>query len=131
VPRPEERRDAVPEGADSGRHRLLEHGGRAPHIKNAARVRIENAADRLARQLLGMAEDPDMPPAVKLAALKDALDRAGLSARQALDVTVEPRWKQMFDRIARGTDGADAPTVVDGQVVGYTEFDDAGDGREP
>jgi len=65
------------------------HGGAAPHVKKAARARLENAADRLARQLLGMAEDPDMPPAIKLAALRDALDRAGVGARQALDVSVE------------------------------------------
>jgi hypothetical protein len=75
-----------------------------------------------------------MPPPVKLAAIRDALDRAGLSARQALDVAVEPRFVQMFDRIERdasqaGAWGApDAPAVVDGEVVG--DWGEFGDGRK-
>lgn len=110
------------------------HGGRAPHVKRAARARLENAADRLARQLLGMAEDDTLPPPVKLAALKDALDRAGVGARQAMDVSVELKpYERLFDRLERGG-GADpyappAPTVVDGEVVAeWGEFDD---GSEP
>lgn len=110
------------------------HGGRAPHIKRAAQARIENAADRLAMQLLGMAEDPDMAPAVKLAAIRDALDRAGLSARTAVEVSVELKpYEKLFERLERGG-GADpyappAPTVVDGEIMpGAAEF---GDGSEP
>jgi hypothetical protein len=106
------------------------HGGRAPHVKRAARARLENAADRLARQLLGMAEDPEMPPAVKLAALRDALDRAGLSARTAVEVSVELKpYERLFDRLERSAGAAPdapAPTVVAGEVVAeYADFDDA------
>ena len=79
------------------------HGGAAPHVKRAARARLENAADRLARQLLGMAEDPDMPPAGEARGAADALDRAGLSARTAVDVSVELKpYEKLFDRIERG-----------------------------
>lgn len=56
------------------------HGGAAKHVKAAARARIENATDRMAKELLGMAIDTDIAPAVKLAAIKDALDRGGLKA---------------------------------------------------
>ncbi|QZA16483.1 hypothetical protein K3U93_17650 [Mycobacterium malmoense] len=56
------------------------HGGAAKHVKMAARARLENAADRMAKELLGMAVDPDISSAVKLSAIRDALDRAGLKA---------------------------------------------------
>jgi hypothetical protein len=87
------------------------HGGRAPHIKAAAKARLENAADRLARQLLGMIDDPKMAPAIKLAALKDALDRAGLSARQAVDITATLKpYEELLDELHRGgSDYDDAP----------------------
>jgi hypothetical protein len=53
------------------------HGGAAKHVKAAARARLENAADLMAKQLLGIALTAE-GEGVKLAAIKDALDRAGL-----------------------------------------------------
>src|SRR5689334_1145048 len=53
------------------------HGGAARHVKAAARARLENAADLMAKQLLGIALTAE-GEAVKLAAIRDALDRAGL-----------------------------------------------------
>jgi hypothetical protein len=110
------------------------HGGLSPHVKRAARARLENAADRLARQLLGMAEDPDMAPAVKLAALRDALDRAGIGARTAMDVSVELKpYEKLFDRLDRsagaGVGMETGPVVVDGEVV--AEYADFSDGSTP
>lgn len=104
------------------------HGGRAPHIKRAAKARLENAADRLARQLLAMAEDDSVKPETRLAALKDALDRAGLGARQAVDIAHELKpYQRIFEGIDR--DAGDAPRVVQGVIVrdDAVEFDD---GRE-
>lgn len=67
------------------------HGGSAPQVRAAARVRLEMAADRAARELLRMAmDDPEVADSVKLAALRDALDRAGLSAKTAVSVEVGP-----------------------------------------
>ena len=79
------------------------HGGAAPHVKAAAKVRLENAALNLAKELLGMAMADDLPPAVKLAALKDALDRAGLTPKQALDVSVELKpYERLLQHVERG-----------------------------
>ena len=55
------------------------HGGAAKHVKAAARVRLENAAELMAKQLLGIAIGAESE-SVKLAAIRDALDRAGLKA---------------------------------------------------
>ncbi|MDO0975162.1 hypothetical protein [Mycolicibacterium frederiksbergense] len=55
------------------------HGGAAKQIKQAARTRLENAADLMAKQLLGIALTAESEQ-VKLNAIRDALDRAGLRA---------------------------------------------------
>ena len=46
------------------------------------------ASDRLARQLLNMTTDPNVADPVKLAAIKDTLDRSGLAAKTAVSVEV-------------------------------------------
>lgn len=66
------------------------HGGAAGHVKRKARQRLEEASDRMARQLLGIAESAESET-VRLAAIKDALDRAGLKAPTTVDVSVGPK----------------------------------------
>lgn len=79
------------------------HGGAAPQVKKAAKIRLENASDRLAAALLDLAETcPD--PRVRLAAIRDALDRAGV--REGFDVTVK-KWEEAFD-------AATVTVIVDG-----------------
>jgi hypothetical protein len=106
------------------------HGGRAPHVKKAAMARLENASLLLAKELLGMATDEEMPPPVRLAAIRDALDRAGLSARNAVDVTVElkpyervmQKWAEDAEIISTRQTFDASPPIVDGEVVGETDF---------
>lgn len=77
------------------------HGGAAPHVKAAARARLENAADLMAKQLLGIALTADSD-GVKLAAIKDALDRAGLRppAEVVLSQGETKPWEELFDGMA-------------------------------
>lgn len=103
-----------------------EHGGAAGHVKRAAKARLENAADRMAALLLGIAEDASMKPETRLAAIRDALDRAGLSPRQALEVTHELKYQAIFDGIDRDIALDGAPTIVEGEVItdDFAEWDD-------
>lgn len=117
------------------------HGAKAPQVKAKARQRLEEAADGMAKALLGIALTAQSE-SVKLAAIKDALDRAGLGAGQALGLAakVPQPWEEVlcevaFDGIARGTSdqqgerygilpeqfsalpGSAEPEVVEAEVV--------------
>ena len=57
----------------------------------------------MARELLGIATGAESE-AVRLAAIKDALDRAGLVAPKTVDVAIAPKpWEQIFDDIVGGS----------------------------
>jgi hypothetical protein len=80
------------------------HGGAAKHVRAAARARLENAADRMARELLGIALSADSE-SVRLQAIRDSLDRAGL--RPPTEVVLSPGnsapYEEIFDDIAGGS----------------------------
>jgi hypothetical protein len=80
------------------------HGGAAPHVKRAARARLENAADLMAKQLLGIAIGAESE-AVKLAAIRDALDRAGLRppSEVVLSQGETKPYEELFEGIASGS----------------------------
>lgn len=99
------------------------HGAKAPQVKRKARQRIEEAADRMACELLKMAIDPDVSESVRLSAIKDALDRGGVSAKSAVEVEVGPRkpYEQIFDDLARVESGSRAAFRRSQEVSDDTE----------
>ena len=74
------------------------HGGSAPQVKQAARVRLEMASDKMAKNLLDIAETAESE-AVKLNATKDALDRGGLAAGIGVTLELKP-WERLMGDIA-------------------------------
>lgn len=54
------------------------HGGATKRVKEAARIRVENASNRLMGKLIEFAFDDTKPPDVQLKAIQNSLDRAGL-----------------------------------------------------
>ncbi|WP_156431689.1 hypothetical protein [Mycobacterium sp. GA-1199] len=107
------------------------HGGNAPQTRAKARQRLEQAADALVQRLLGMALDGDVADPVALAAIRDALDRAGLNPKTAVEVEVGPTpvFQQLFTGIDRSirrdstrvteqpAPAPPAPEIVDAEVV--------------
>ena len=75
------------------------HGGGCSTGDRKARERISLAADRMARELLGIATGAESE-AVKLAAVKDALDRAGLGAKTEVALELKP-WEAHHGRRGR------------------------------
>ena len=98
-----------------------------------ARLRLEMGSDRLARQLLNMTTDPNVADPVKLAAIKDALDRSGLAAKTAFSVEVGGKpFEMVFDSIMAGPRNAqpalaiedeNAPAIESNQQI-LEDFDD-------
>ena len=113
------------------------HGGNAPAVKAKARIRLEMAADRMARNLLGLAETADSE-AVQLAATNSALDRSGLGAKTSVELEISAKpFERVFDRIAAGPrepavaieggilgEGTDKPASETGDDVIVGELDD-------
>lgn len=74
------------------------HGGAAPQVKKRAAERLMAAADSLMAELLKIAHNPKEPVYVRLTAIRDALDRAGLGAKHAtpLQAADDDPWAVML-----------------------------------
>ena len=98
--------------------------------KAKARLRLEMASDRLARQLLNMTSDPNVADPVKLAAIKDALDRGGIQAKTAVSVEVSTKpFEIVFDAISSGPRDptepalAELPAAENDEIIGEIDED--------
>lgn len=64
------------------------HGGGAPQVKKAAADRLAEMVDPLLTELFRIAQSGEND-AVRLAAIKDSLDRAGYKPREKVDVNMQ------------------------------------------
>ena len=80
------------------------HGVAAKHVRAAARARLDNAADRMAQQLLGLALAADSE-SVQLGATNSALDRVGIVKPTEVVLSQgEPKpWEEVYEDIAGGS----------------------------
>jgi hypothetical protein len=74
------------------------HGAGAPAVKEAARNRLAMAADGLMQTLLKIAASAESE-AVRLAAVKDALDRAGFGAAHMVKLAAMQPWEEFLGEI--------------------------------
>lgn len=65
------------------------HGASAPQVQAAARLRILEAADEVAATLVRLTLSEKTPPAVRVAAARDLLDRADLGATRKVDLRTD------------------------------------------
>lgn len=100
------------------------HGGSAPQVKRAAKVRLAMAADWLIAELLTIAKS-GADERTRLSAVNSALDRVGISAKAEVEVSM-PGYERLLqnlvltrtqrplpddDSSAGGTDVVDAEVV--------------------
>lgn len=98
------------------------HGGSAPQVKQAALERIRAAAFDAAGELARLAVGAESE-AVRVSAIKDLLDRAGLNAKQIIESDVTVHDGSEVDReIARLT--AELAGRATGRSPGGTEVAD-------
>jgi hypothetical protein len=98
------------------------HGGATKRVREAARIRVENASNRLMGKLIEFAFDDTKPPDVQLKAIQNSLDRAGLkpTAEVVLSQGETKPYETVFDSIGGEPQTAGFPsgTTGDGNSAG-------------
>jgi len=81
------------------------HGGSAPQVKAAAQRRIQQALDAAAKRLTGFAFDEGVSESIALAAVNGILDRGGLGAKEAVELSAKPPepWEELLGDVAQIT----------------------------
>ncbi len=90
--------DQCKNSAIKGHNVCRYHGGAAPQTKQAAQTRLDNASELMAKQLLGIALSAESE-AVKLAAVKDALDRTIGKAPTTVEIGPTKPYEELFEGI--------------------------------
>lgn len=103
------------------------HGGASPQVKRKAQERLLEGVPKMLRMLRQIAEDESQPANVRLAAIRDWLDRAGIDRKIEIEVSPSSSFEDLVagaiasiddvGQITNGTDYADRLNVVAGEVV--------------
>ena len=93
------------------------HGAGTKAARAKAQLRLLMAADPAAAEMVAIMLDPKSPPNVRLSAAAQILDRAGLSAKQVVEVDAQEPWLVLLSKIVVPAGAYDAD-VLD---VDYTE----------
>lgn len=93
------------------------HGGGAPQVQRSARERLNALVDPALAQLTRLVESPKVLDAVKLAAIRDILDRAGYGKHTRVEVT--------STSFTFSIQSASAEDLASAQVVEIADEDDA------
>lgn len=96
------------------------HGGSAPQVREAAARRLEASIDRLLSALLQIAEDKAQPAAARVAAIKDALDRASFGTRDNRLVVEVKKFEEGIEDLLVDTEtdeGVHTITTIGGNAV--------------
>lgn len=103
--------------------------------REAARIRVENASNRLMGKLIEFAFDDTKPPDVQLKAIQNSLDRAGLKppAEVVLSQGEQPSpFEQVWDSIGgRPNDALGYGDSAGNSTESFTQSDVASLGRPP
>lgn len=94
-----------------GQNVCNKHGGKAKQNLIAAERRLASKADVLMKELIRIATSAESE-AVRLAAVRDALDRIGIGTNRALEVTVAP-WSENIEGLFYDVEIEDAEVIED------------------
>lgn len=93
------------------------HGGRSPQVKRAARERLAAMVDPCLTELFRIALHGESE-AVRLAAIKDLLDRAGYKAKDQVEtsgrMTIEVVYGDDVEKFGRSEPATGAPVMDSG-----------------
>jgi hypothetical protein len=94
------------------------HGGRAPQTKRKAQERLLKEVPAMLLRLRDLASDESVPPAVRLAAIRDWLDRAGINAKTEVEVTIGG-WQDLIHGIVATVPEDSLTGIGGGDYSGY------------
>lgn len=105
-----------------GGKRCRMHGGAAPQVKRKAQERLLEGVPKMLKMLKELASNEDVPPQVRLAAIRDWLDRAGIDRKIEIDVK-----SSAFEEMVMGVLADVSEEVEIGNGQDYSSRFDNGD----
>lgn len=109
------------------------HGGASPQVKRKAQQRLLDGVPEMIKKLRSLTEEENVPANVRLAAIRDWLDRAGITGKIEIEVSSSSFEEMVAGAIAsiedgamlaNGTDYSDRMDVVAGELVDPHHMDD-------